>query len=107
MPQPPKSIIRAPSARWLLCSGVVRGVNANASRRSGRDARAESIHAAFAAGLVGSAGRRGAARDTMRRPATLIGLVLAATLTIPAAAHAATPTFLFPVVGGATYFDDY
>jgi hypothetical protein len=37
---------------------------------------------------------------------TLIGLVLATTLTVPAAAHAATP-FLFPVVGGATYFDDY
>ncbi len=43
----------------------------------------------------------------MRRPATLIGLVLATTLTVPAAAHAATPSFLFPVVGGATYFDDY
>ena len=42
----------------------------------------------------------------MRRPVTLIGLVLATTLTVPAAAHAATP-FLFPVVGGATYFDDY
>ena len=43
----------------------------------------------------------------MRRPATLIGLVLATTLTVPAAAHAATPGFLFPVVGGATYFNDY
>ena len=61
----------------------------------------------FAAGLVGSRGRRGAASDTMRRPVTLIGLVLATTLTIPAAAHAATPSLLFPVVGGATYFDDY
>jgi Peptidase family M23 len=43
----------------------------------------------------------------MRRPATLIGLVLATTLIAPAAAHAATPSLLFPVVGGATYVDDY
>ncbi len=42
----------------------------------------------------------------MRRPATLIALVLATTISAPAAAHAATP-LLFPVVGGATYFDDY
>ena len=43
----------------------------------------------------------------MRRPATLIGIVLATTLTAPAAAHAAAPSMLFPVVGGATYTDDY
>jgi hypothetical protein len=43
----------------------------------------------------------------MRRPATLIGFVLATMLTAPAAAHAAKPSFLFPVVGGATYTDDY
>jgi peptidoglycan LD-endopeptidase LytH len=43
----------------------------------------------------------------MRRPATLIGIVLATTLTAPAAAHAARPSLLFPVVGGATYTDDY
>jgi murein DD-endopeptidase MepM/ murein hydrolase activator NlpD len=43
----------------------------------------------------------------MRRPATLIGIVVATTLASPAAAHAATPSFLFPVVGGATYVDDY
>lgn len=43
----------------------------------------------------------------MRRPATLIGFVLATMLTAPAAAPAAKPSFLFPVVGGATYTDDY
>jgi hypothetical protein len=43
----------------------------------------------------------------MRRPATLIGLVLATTLSAPAAAHAATAALLFPVVGGASYVDDY
>ncbi len=43
----------------------------------------------------------------MRRPATLIGLVLATTLTAPATALAATPGLLFPVVGGATYTNDY
>ena len=43
----------------------------------------------------------------MRRTPTLIGLVLATTLTAPAAAHAAAPALLFPVVGGATYTDDY
>ena len=45
--------------------------------------------------------------DSMRRLATLIGLVLATTLTAPAAAHAAAATLLFPVVGGASYVDDY
>ena len=43
----------------------------------------------------------------MRRPATLIGLVLATTLSAPAAAHAAAVSLLFPVVGGASYVDDY
>ena len=43
----------------------------------------------------------------MRRLATLIGFVLATTLTAPAAAHAAAATLLFPVVGGASYVDDY
>ena len=45
--------------------------------------------------------------DSMRRPATLIGLVLATTLSAPAAAHAAAAAMLFPVVGGASYVDDY
>jgi hypothetical protein len=43
----------------------------------------------------------------MRRPATLIGLVLATTLSASAAAHASAVPMLFPVVGGASYVDDY
>jgi hypothetical protein len=43
----------------------------------------------------------------MRRTATLIGVVIATTISAPAAAQAAARPLLFPVVGGATYFDDY
>ena len=109
MSQPPKSIIRAPSARWLACSGVVRGVNAEclSAQWSGRTGRKHTCVVRGGPGRIRAVAGR-AASDSMRRPATLIGLVLATTLTAPAAAHAATaPPLLFPVVGGASYIDDY
>jgi murein DD-endopeptidase MepM/ murein hydrolase activator NlpD len=44
----------------------------------------------------------------MRRSAPLIGVLLSAAVAAPSAAHAATaPPLLFPVVGGASYIDDY
>ena len=44
----------------------------------------------------------------MRRTATLIGVLLSAAVAAPVAAHAATaPPMLFPVVGGASYMDDF
>ena len=44
----------------------------------------------------------------MRRTATLIGVFLSAAVAAPVAAHGATaPPMLFPVVGGASYIDDY
>src|SRR5262245_62286924 len=49
-----------------------------------------------------------AASDSMRRPATLIGVLLSAAAAAPAVGHAApAPPLLFPVVGGASYIDDY
>jgi hypothetical protein len=44
----------------------------------------------------------------MSRSAILIGVLLSAAAAAPSAAHAATaPPLLFPVVGGASYIDDY
>jgi peptidoglycan LD-endopeptidase LytH len=44
----------------------------------------------------------------MRRSATLIGVLLAAAVAAPSVVHAATaPPLIFPVVGGASYVDDY
>src|SRR4051794_36597734 len=46
--------------------------------------------------------------DTMRRTPTLIRVLLSAAGAAPIAPHAPTaPPMLFPVVGGASYIDDY